>query len=106
MRVKGSCTCKIDDCFTSESISDLFANKYISRNIEISTYDHSCVVSCNEVREAIDQLKDDGNIGLTSYHIKHGGNELGVHISMVFVRSRIPLQHPKRFTNRYGYTYT
>ena len=58
---------------------------YFRRNSENSTYDHSCVISCNDVMEAAGQLnvgKDDGNTGLTSDHMKHGSNELGVHISM------------------------
>ena len=90
MRVKRSN--RIDDCFRSESISDLFANKYkdlyasvpfnieemadikhsIRRNIQNSTYDHSCVVACTKVLEATGQInagKDDGNRGLTSDHI-------------------------------------
>ena len=39
-----------------------------------STSNCMCILECLEV--------NDGNRGLTSDHIKHGGNELGAHISM------------------------
>ena len=73
------------------------------RNIENSTYGHSFLASCNEVVKVIGQLdagKDDGNRRLTPDHIKLGDNKLDVHYVYVFVRSLIPCQRNKRFTNQ------
>ena len=96
----------VDDCLTPESIAAHFADKYqdlytsvtydekdmrdivrdLSKLVSQSGYDKNCVITCNEVAQAISKLKpnkSEGHHGLQSDHIKQGCRELSVHLSFM-----------------------
>jgi hypothetical protein len=50
-------------------------------------YSNDCIIACQEVREAIQRLKngkDDANFGLSSDYFIEAGDDLAVHSAMMF----------------------
>jgi hypothetical protein len=50
-------------------------------------YSKGCIIECQEVREAIQRLKngkDDGNVELSSDYFIEAGNDFFVHFAMIF----------------------
>ena len=89
----------------SSDIANLFADKYeelyssvpydhadmASLKVEIMSaveeYNEECVVSFNDVVEAVNRLKlgkNDGFTGLSTDHVINGCDELFVHVSLLF----------------------
>jgi len=108
-RMRGkSCTVSnvVDGSTTPDSISDVFAHKYqdlyssvsysesemssivneLNNALSVSGFNSDCIINHSDVVTAVNKLKpgkNDGNIGLTSDHIKFGCNELFVHMSFL-----------------------
>jgi hypothetical protein len=102
-----SCSCNIDGLSSSNDIANLFAKTYeklyasvsydkldidditdeIHNHLLAVGYSNDCIIACQEVREAIQRLKngkDDGNVGLSSDYFIEAGDDLAVHIAMMF----------------------
>ena len=97
----------IDGHSDSEYIADMFAKKYedlytsvsydetcmdalkqeIDVNIVKSDYDSNCVITFNDITDAVSRLKPgkhDGHFGLSSEHVSNACDELYIHIAMLF----------------------
>ena len=107
IRCKKAACCKIVDGYASEdSIAERFAHQYkhlcssvpydnnelrniiddVENSINSDAMYSECVVSCNDVYNAISKLaphKNDGNYELSSDHIKQAGADLSVHIGFL-----------------------
>jgi len=95
----------IDGVCDSSQIANLFADKYEDLyasvpyssaemeaindeiNSDLDRFTPDCVISFNDVVEAVKCMKygkNDGYVGLSTNHVKYGPDELFVHISMLF----------------------
>jgi len=97
----------VDDCTTPSCIAALFADKYqdlyttvaynevelssivqdLNESLAESGFDIDCIIAPSYVADAINKLKpnkNDGNLGLTSDHIKLACLELNIHIALLF----------------------
>ena len=107
VRGKGSTTSNIvDGCSDAGNIAALFADKYqdlycsvafnevdmshilseLNCSVAKCGFDSNCIITSDDVASAVLKLKphkNDGYPGLSSDHIKYGGNELCVHISLL-----------------------
>ena len=110
----------VDGCTDESSISQVFATKYkqlynsvpfdndeleiirndIDASLSNSCIDSDTIITCHEVQAAIAKLKahkSDGNIGLSSDHFIHAGNDLSVHIAILFTSLIIHGSVPAEF---------
>ena len=107
IRCKKAPCCKfVDGCSSEDSIAERFALKYehlyssvpydhnelrniindVENSINSDAMHSECVISCNDVYNAISKLaphKNDGNYELSSDHIIQAGADLSVHIGFL-----------------------
>jgi len=102
---KGGVSNVVDGLSDCNQIANLFADKYeelyssvvynsdemdaikLDVNAAVDCFSRDCVVSFNDVSEAVNCLKfgkNDGFTGLSTNHIKYGPDELCMHISLLF----------------------
>lgn len=97
----------VDGHTDSEYIADMFARKYedlytsvsydeahmdalkqeIDVNIVAANYDSNCVITFNDITDAVSKLKPgkhDGHFGLSSDHVRNACDELYAHIALLF----------------------
>ena len=96
----------VDSLTQNEYIADVFAKKYedlytsvryddvemdvlrleIEEKVEESGYDSNCLITFNDITNAISKLKPgkrDGNLGLSSDHVSNACDELYIHIALL-----------------------